>query len=306
MTYPPDNYPPQEPDPSNPPQGPYQNQPHPPQVPYPYGYPGYGYPPPVYPHPFYQPMPQVRVEVESAKDKDLTRSLIIYEIFAVELAAFVPGITTAIAIAIQTLYHQSTTAIIQPIITGHTAMDISLQVFLNITGIYAVVLIAYVLKRSGESLKTIGLTSRLTPNDFGIMALLTVGTFVCLYMVAFVTIAFHLSSTHNPQVSSGIPKEYIIVGLIGSFRTALLEEVAVCGYILHRLEQLKVSPSKALLISVALRCSYHVYGGWPLIALTIPFGLMQGYVYQRNKSIKNQVVAHFIYDSVIFTLSIFA
>ncbi|NNN21993.1 MAG: CPBP family intramembrane metalloprotease, partial [Acidimicrobiales bacterium] len=288
------------------PQGPYQNQPYPPQVPYPYGYPGYGYPPPpVYPYPVYQPMPQMPIEVKSAKDKDLTRSLIIYEIFAVELAAFVPGITTAIAIAIQTLYHQSTTAIIQPIITGHTAMDIGLQVFLNITGIYAVVLIAYVLRRSGESLKTIGLTSKLKPSDFGVMALLTVGAFACSYMVSFASIVLHLSSTHNPQVSSGIPKVYIIVGLIGSFRTALLEEVAVCGFILHRLEQLKVSPFVALLISVALRCSYHVYGGWPLIALTIPFGLMQGYVYQRNRSIKNQVIAHFIYDSVIFTLYIF-
>ncbi len=280
----------------------------PPQVPFPqnmldynqHHIPPYNYP---YAPPGNYPYSQSIEPPKKLALDPLTRSLLIYEIIMTEFVAFSPGISAAVVIGVQRLFGQGNSALIQPYINGHTAIDIAIQIFIEVFAIYPVVLVAYLLKRSGESLKTLGLLNRITVEDVGFAFLLTVGVFAISYLiVVFMTIS-HLAPTNNPAVASNVSKAYIIVGIVSSLRTALVEEVAVCGYLLNRLEQLNVKPMNAIIISTLVRCSYHVYGGWPLVLMNIPFGIMQAYVYQKNKSIKQQVAAHFIYDSLIFILN---
>ncbi len=227
-----------------------------------------------------------------------------WELVVTEASAFLPGITSAIVIGAQRLLNQNSTAIIQPLVTGHLALDIFLQVLIALFGTYAVFLIGYLLHRSGESFKAIGLTTKYTKMDVGLTLLLTFGAFVISFGLGYVEGFLHLQQTNNPAVAPQISHYYIIVGFADSLYTSFLEEVAVCGFLLHRLEQMNVKPAYAVAISTALRCSYHVYGGWPLVAMTIPFGIMQAIAYQKTRSIKCQVGAHFIYDFIIFSLNI--
>lgn len=74
------------------------------------------------------------------------------------------------------------------------------------------------------------------------------------------------------------------------------------GYLLHRLNQLGWSDRKALITSVAVRASYHVYGGIPLVAFTLVFGAFLGRFYQRTNRLTAIVLAHAIYDAVVLGL----
>ncbi len=253
---------------------------------------------------FYPPTPNNPYPVITPQAQPYNRFNMIWELLVTEASAFLPGITSAIVIGAQRLLNQNSTAIIQPLVTGHLALDIFLQVLVALFGTYAVFLIGYLLHRSGESFKAIGLTTKYTGVDIGLTILLAFGAFVIAFALGAATAALHLQPTNNPAVSPNINHYYLIVGFADSLYTSFLEEVAVCGFLLHRLQQMNVKPIYAILISTALRCSYHVYGGWPLLVMTIPFGLMQAAVYHKTRSIKCQVGAHFIYDFVIFSLNI--
>ena len=76
------------------------------------------------------------------------------------------------------------------------------------------------------------------------------------------------------QVHTGhVPKYYILYGLAISAITAITEETLVSGYLLTRLEQFGWTPRRALLLSLTLRTSYHVYYGLGFL-FTIPARLL--------------------------------
>ncbi len=90
----------------------------------------------------------------------------------------------------------------------------------------------------------------------------------------------------------------IPVVLLGSARSALLEEVIVGAYLLRRLDQLGWRPSRALLGSALLRGSYHLYQGFGGFLGNFVLGLLFGRVYQRRGRVMPLVVAHFLLDVV--------
>jgi membrane protease YdiL (CAAX protease family) len=51
-----------------------------------------------------------------------------------------------------------------------------------------------------------------------------------------------------------------------------------------------------------LRASYHVYGGLPLVIFTIPVGIVFAAIYQRSQRLTTLVIAHALYDGVLFML----
>lgn len=55
--------------------------------------------------------------------------------------------------------------------------------------------------------------------------------------------------------------EHVIFGVAIVAVTAVAEETLINGYLLTRLEQLGWDPRRALLLSLTLRASYHVYYG---------------------------------------------
>ena len=85
--------------------------------------------------------------------------------------------------------------------------------------------------------------------------------------------------------------------------TAITEETLVNAYLLTRLEQLGWNPRWALVFSLALRTSYHVYYGLGFL-FTIPLGYFNTRSFQKHRSVMRPIVAHFLYDAVLFTVSV--
>jgi membrane protease YdiL (CAAX protease family) len=106
------------------------------------------------------------------------------------------------------------------------------------------------------------------------------------------------------QVATGhVPHYYVIYGLAVSAITAIAEETLVSGYLLTRLEQLGWNPRSALLLSLTLRTSYHVYYGLGFL-LTIPLGYFVTRSFQKHRRLTRPIVAHFLYDAVLITIGV--
>ena len=87
--------------------------------------------------------------------------------------------------------------------------------------------------------------------------------------------------------------------------SATAEEILVSGYLLTRLEQLGWDPRRALVLSLTLRTSYHVYYGLGFL-LTIPFGYFATRSFQKRRRLMPPIIAHFLYDAVLFTIAVLA
>jgi membrane protease YdiL (CAAX protease family) len=100
-----------------------------------------------------------------------------------------------------------------------------------------------------------------------------------------------------------VPAYYIFYGLTIAATTAIAEETLVNGYLLTRLEQLGWNPRRAFILSLTLRTSYHIYYGLGFL-LTIPLGYFLTRSFQKHRRLMRPIVAHFIYDAALFTVSV--
>ena len=106
------------------------------------------------------------------------------------------------------------------------------------------------------------------------------------------------------RVSIGhVPGYYVIWGIAMSAITAIAEEVLVNGYLITRLGQLGWTPRSALLLSLTLRTSYHIYYGLGFV-LTIPFGYFVTRSFQKHHRLNRSIAAHFTFDAVLTTIAI--
>jgi len=88
----------------------------------------------------------------------------------------------------------------------------------------------------------------------------------------------------------------IPVLLLNAAQAALLEEVIVVGYLITRLQQLRVSEPAAVGASALLRGAYHLYQGWGGFAGNLALGLFFGLFFTRTRRTWPLVVAHFLLD----------
>ncbi len=173
-------------------------------------------------------------------------------------------------------------------------------------GLGAVVPVALLLlTRTGNSPRTMGLGIPSFLLDIwpgiGLAVLSYLAEIVVLIPLAPV-LASHKNLVISPAITS-VPHYYVIYGLFTSAVTAITEEVIVNGYLLVRLEQLGSNPRSALILSLVLRTSYHAYYGIGVL-LTIPFGYLVTRSFQTHRRLNRSIAAHFLYDSVLFTISI--
>jgi membrane protease YdiL (CAAX protease family) len=88
--------------------------------------------------------------------------------------------------------------------------------------------------------------------------------------------------------------------VLAAIENGFLEEVLVVGYLLTRLEQLRVNRWAALGISAVLRGSYHLYQGFGGFLGNAVMGLVFGYYWQRTRRLWPLVIAHSLIDIVAF------
>lgn len=236
-----------------------------------------------------------------ASNPVLARRLLILEIVVVLTVGILPSTGAAIVDLVRNLVTHQLIVNAPVYLPGHPAADIALGIMVTALATSPVLLVWYLLARSGESFASIGLDRC----RLGTGILLALGLMAGLFFTEGVLSGLFGALNIHGLATSVAPAQgpwYLVEFLFRSARAGLLEEILVCGYLLHRLRQLGWSDSKALWASTALRASYHVYGGIPLVALTILMGLAFGRIYQRSRRLLPLILGHALYDGVLFAV----
>ncbi|WP_113702517.1 CPBP family intramembrane glutamic endopeptidase [Nonomuraea lactucae] len=182
---------------------------------------------------------------------------------------------------------------------GRPWLDLTLQLVDAAITVAPVALVAYLLVRSGESLRSIGVDLREPGRDLRRGALLAAavgGTGLAFYLLVYAAgINLAVVAGQLPDVWWRVP-----VLLLAAVQNGVLEEVLVAGYLLHRLEQAGWSPWRAVAVSALLRGSYHLYQGFGGFVGNVVMGVVFGRLYQRWGRAMPLVVAHTLIDAVAF------
>jgi membrane protease YdiL (CAAX protease family) len=194
----------------------------------------------------------------------------------------------------QALHRQ--TAVINASVTSNSTLDLFYQLLGIAVSLVPVALVVYLLHRSGESAKAIGLDATDAKREaFWGAALAAVigGAGLALYLVSFYSgLDLRVVPTNLPPTWWRIP-----VLLLAAAQYGLLEEAVICGYLLYRLKQLGWQDNRSLASSALLRGSYHLYQGIGGFVGNFAMGLIFGRLYQRNGRLGRLVVAHGLIDA---------
>ncbi len=182
---------------------------------------------------------------------------------------------------------------------GRPWLDLALQVVTLAGALVPVVLVAHLLARSGESLHALGVDGRQPVRDLSrgvALAAVIGGTGLGFYLLT------HAVGVDLTVVPEALPAVWwrIPVLLLSAAQNAVLEEVLVAGYLLHRLRQLGWTDTRSLALSAVLRGSYHLYQGVGGFAGNLVMGVVFGRLYQRWGRVTPLVVAHTLMDAVAF------
>jgi membrane protease YdiL (CAAX protease family) len=178
-------------------------------------------------------------------------------------------------------------------------IDLAYQLLSLLRGVVPAALALYLLHRSAESAGTIGFDLRRPRSDLVVGALLAAvvgGAGLGIYLIA------HAIDANTTVVVSDLPDVWwrIPVLVLSAMQNAVLEEVVVVGYLLHRLRQLGWADNRALALSAGIRGAYHFYQGFGGFAGNAALGLVFGRLYQRWGRVGPLVVAHTFIDAVAF------
>jgi membrane protease YdiL (CAAX protease family) len=209
------------------------------------------------------------------------------------LLSFIGSLTAKQALSKQTATLNGSLA------PGRPLLDLFMQL-LNITLATApVLLVLYLLARSGERPSSIGLDFRQPGRDLArgaVLAAVIGGSGLGLYLIAYNGgVELNVVAESLPDVWWRIP-----VLLLSAAHNALVEEVIMVGYLLSRLDLLGVRPWKAIALSAVIRGSYHLYQGVGAFLGNAVMGLIFGILYRRWGRVMPLVIAHFLIDAVTF------
>lgn len=88
--------------------------------------------------------------------------------------------------------------------------------------------------------------------------------------------------------------------VLAAAQNAVLEEVVMVGYLFTRWRRAGWSTATVVLVSAAVRGSYHLYQGFGGFAGNLAMGVLFGWVYLRVRRVGPLVVAHTLLDVVAF------
>jgi uncharacterized protein len=157
-------------------------------------------------------------------------------------------------------------------------------------------LVVHLVRRSGEGVAVIGLSSDRPTRDLARGAVL------------FAVVALGGMGVYLAAVELGVNRFVLPVPPLGHWWTVpalvlnaveagLVEEVVVLGYLVTRLRQLSWTPVQAIAASALLRGSYHLYQGWGGFVGNLAMGALFGFLFLRwGKRTWPFVVAHVLLD----------
>jgi membrane protease YdiL (CAAX protease family) len=182
---------------------------------------------------------------------------------------------------------------------GRPWFDLIYQLLALGFGLTPVLLVAYLLVRSGQSLRTLGLDKTQPRRDAlrgAAVAAVIGGSGLALYLIT------HALGVELTVVPENLPAVWwrIPVLVLSAAQNALLEEVVVLGYVMLRLRQLGWSTRNNIAASALLRGSYHLYQGIGGFIGNAVMGLVFGWLYSRWGRVTPLVIAHTLMDTVAF------
>jgi membrane protease YdiL (CAAX protease family) len=224
----------------------------------------------------------------------------LFAVFAVSLGA--SGLNALLSLVSSLLARQSLSsqhALLVGSLAANPWLDLALQLVSIAESLAPVVLVLYLMARSGEPPSVIGLDASEPARDIarGAVIAAVIGGFgLGLYLAAF-----HLGASLN-VVPESLPAVWwrIPVLLLSAAHDGILEEILVIGYLLRRLDQLGWTPWKAIAASAILRGSYHLYQGFGAFVGNAVMGVIFGVLYRRWGRVTPLIVAHFLIDAVAF------
>jgi membrane protease YdiL (CAAX protease family) len=182
---------------------------------------------------------------------------------------------------------------------GRPLLDLFLQLTSIAIALAPVLLVFYLLARSGEGPSAMGLDAKQPGQDLAWGAALAAvigGAGLGLYLIAYhLGVELNVVAENLPDVWWRIP-----ILLLSAAQNGILEEVVVVGYLLSRLDRLGVKPWRAIAISAVIRGSYHLYQGIGAFLGNAAMGVIFGIFYRRYGRITPLIVAHALIDAVTF------
>jgi membrane protease YdiL (CAAX protease family) len=183
--------------------------------------------------------------------------------------------------------------------SARPGIDLTLQLLRIGFALVIVGLVAYLLRRSGESLRTIGVDGSQPGRDLGrgaALAAVVGATGLVWYLIA------HRLGVNLTVAAQGLPEVWwrTPVLVLGALENAVVEEVVVLGFVLHRLRQLGWDWGPAIWTSALVRGSYHLYQGIGGLVGNVVMGLLFGWLFKRWGRVMPMIVAHALIDSVAF------
>lgn len=244
------------------------------------------------------------IEQEEATSRTLTPRQIRWEIFVVFAVSLGASGLYAFVSLIGSLTAPKALGQQQAVLNGSLApgrplLDLFLQLTNLLIGFAPVVLVFYLMSRSGEGPSDLGLDTSQPGWDLlrgAALAAVIGGTGLGLYLAAYkLGFALNVVAESLPAVWWRIP-----VLVLSAAHNGILEEIVVLGYLLNRLDQLGMRPSRAIALSAVLRGSYHLYQGFGGFIGNAIMGVIFGILYKRWGRVTPMIIAHTLIDTGAF------
>jgi membrane protease YdiL (CAAX protease family) len=188
------------------------------------------------------------------------------------------------------------TTVINQAVTPIPWLDLIYQLVAIGLALVPVLLALYLLRQDGIS---IGLLPRLADLKIAVLIALAIGIpGIGLYLVAL-----QLGLTSQVVPSTLADQAWTVpLLLLSALRSGLQEEVIIVGFLISklRLSYPKLTLVALVLISAALRASYHSYQGFSAVLGNFVMGIVFAFVFLRIKRVAPLVIAHTLMNSVVF------
>lgn len=169
------------------------------------------------------------------------------------------------------------------------------QVLGSLFGLAPVWLVVYLVRRSGEGIRALGLRADRVRDDVlhGIALFAVVGLAGIGVYLAAVELGVNRFVVPVPPLGHWWTVPVLVLNAI---EAALLEEIVVVAYLVTRLRQLGLTESASVGASALLRGTYHLYQGWGGFLGNLAMGALFGTVFSRTRRAWPIVVAHLLLD----------
>jgi membrane protease YdiL (CAAX protease family) len=178
-------------------------------------------------------------------------------------------------------------------------LDLAYQVTGIVLALGPVALVWYLLRRSGEGFAGIGFDATQPRRDLlrGTGLAVLVGTIgLGFYLLAYAAgISVQIAAVTAEQFPWTVP---VLLG--EALQNAVLEEVVILGYFLHRCTQAGLRPPVAVGAAALIRGAYHLYQGFGGFIGNAVMGLFFGWLFLRWRRTTPFVIAHFLIDAAAF------